>query len=56
VVERCVPSRIDDNGSWWHDTAKARRRMRVVLHAQKEEASSAAVASMASLMRGFALV
>jgi hypothetical protein len=55
-VERRAPSRIDDAESWWHGTAEARRRVRVVLRAQEEEPSRDVVASMASLVRGFAMV
>jgi hypothetical protein len=33
-MERCVPSRIDDDGSWRRGTAEDPRRVRVVLRAQ----------------------
>jgi hypothetical protein len=32
--EQHVPSRIDDDGFWRHGVVKARRRARVMLHAQ----------------------
>jgi hypothetical protein len=34
VVERRVPSCIDDGGSRWHGAAESRRRTRVVMRAQ----------------------